>query len=62
MRYVSSHPILFEALIFLKYNRHYWNKQLIIEAYNIIKHSLSKRVQARISEDDETHTILDNDL
>ena len=54
-------PLLFEAMIFLRYNREFWNEKTIVKALKIVKENrMSARSSGMVAEDDlyvETHDL-----
>jgi hypothetical protein len=52
----SMTPYLFEALIFLKYNRKYWNKELVVQAMRLVDDS--RRQHVRFQQEQEALDIL----
>ena len=49
-------PKLFECFLFLKYNRKYWDRSLIIEAYRLAK---AKARNARLDQPTPESILLD---
>ena len=46
-------PKLFECLIFLKYNRQFWNKRKVVEAYRKAKDKKSSDRAKKLAEEVE---------
>ena len=63
-------PKLFECLLFLKYNRQFWNKRKVIDAYRMAKDKKSTDRAKKIAEEveaerkmmDEVVTAIGNNL
>ena len=52
----STSPLLMEAMIFLKFNKDFWDEKTIVDAYKIAcDDDLSNRIQELVLEDDFFH-------
>jgi hypothetical protein len=54
----SIHPIQLEAILFLKYNKKYWNKSTIVQAIKLLKEEDSNE---RYKKEMGRFGVLDND-
>ena len=50
-----------EALIFLNYNREFWNKETVVAAYSKVRKSLSKKVQDALEAESARDTIFEEE-
>ena len=48
----NTTPIVVEALLFLRYNRSFWDEETVAQAHKAVQKSLSKKVTTFIDEDD----------